>query len=360
MSNNWAACWRRHPWARIFVYTAVVTIFINEHLVYFLQAHRWVTMPEINRSGSEVQVLLLVADPQLQGYQDEHTPPIGSLARWDIDRYLSKTFSYAYDHVHPDVVLFLGDLMDEGSKATPAEYSETLHRFQATFHTHSYVKHIYIPGDNDIGGEGRDFVTQQKKDRFEQHFQSIVDIIKHNFIDYIKLDLHAHRLTEDKVTAADDMNQKHMSPLTVVVNHETLMSGPKHFIYPITKRLRPNLILSAHWHKAGIYTCDDCLREDEFSWTVHHQDLDYINSFLTIDLSLSEQMIEVAVPTCSYRMGVSNMGYGVLILESSGKMQFTVLWLPRRYTMLLGYLVVFLIFSIVYSVSNCGRRPRGI
>ena len=32
------------------------------------------------------QVALLVADPQLQGYQDEAIFPVGQLARWDIDR----------------------------------------------------------------------------------------------------------------------------------------------------------------------------------------------------------------------------------------------------------------------------------
>jgi len=31
--------------------------------------------------------VLLIGDPQIQGYQDEPSFPVGSLARWDIDRY---------------------------------------------------------------------------------------------------------------------------------------------------------------------------------------------------------------------------------------------------------------------------------
>jgi hypothetical protein len=39
---------------------------------------------------------------------------LGIITRWDSDRYLSKTFSWAKYAYNPDVVVFLGDLMDEG------------------------------------------------------------------------------------------------------------------------------------------------------------------------------------------------------------------------------------------------------
>lgn len=31
---------------------------------------------------------------------------------------------------------------------------------------------IYLPGDNDIGGEGDDFVTPSKIERFNKHFST--------------------------------------------------------------------------------------------------------------------------------------------------------------------------------------------
>ena len=50
-------------------------------------------------------------------------------------------------------------------------------------------ENIYIPGDNDIGGEGRDLITQRKVNKFQHHFGNITDIIKFSFIDYIKVSL---------------------------------------------------------------------------------------------------------------------------------------------------------------------------
>jgi ethanolamine phosphate phosphodiesterase len=64
-------------------------------------------------------------------------------------------------------VIFLGDLMDEGSIATPDEYERYVKRFHWTFP--ETVKHIYLPGDNDIGGEG-DPITYQKINSYIKHF----------------------------------------------------------------------------------------------------------------------------------------------------------------------------------------------
>lgn len=37
---------------------------------------------------------------------------------------------------------------------------------------------------------------------------------------------------------------------------------------------------------------------------------------LTLDLTDKRYIYEISVPTCSYRMGVQRMGYGVLLLDS--------------------------------------------
>ena len=62
-------------------------------------------------------------------------------------RYLRKTFSYVYEYTKPDVIVFLGDLFDEGSKATRFEYGETFNRFSYIFHETKYTKvslNLYI------------------------------------------------------------------------------------------------------------------------------------------------------------------------------------------------------------------------
>ena len=50
-------------------------------------------------------------------------------------RYLAKTFQLALNHVQPDVVIFLGDLIDEGSVATDVEYELYVNRFRQIFGT---------------------------------------------------------------------------------------------------------------------------------------------------------------------------------------------------------------------------------
>ena len=94
---------------------------------------------------------------------------LGIITRWDSDRYrLSKTFSWAKYAYNPDVIVFLGDLMDEGSEGTDEELRGYVKRFHSIYDTKA-IK-IYVPGDNDIGGEGLDLVTPKKISRFQQNF----------------------------------------------------------------------------------------------------------------------------------------------------------------------------------------------
>lgn len=48
---------------------------------------------------------------------------------------------------------------------------------------------MFIPGDNDVGGEGRDFAAQWKTDRYQKHFSNITDIHNFGFVDYVKVQL---------------------------------------------------------------------------------------------------------------------------------------------------------------------------
>ena len=43
------------------------------------------------------------------------------------------------------------------------------------------------------------------------------------------------------------------------------------------------------------------------------------------------QVWEVVVPTCSYRMGVQQMGLGVARLNKQGDVFYANLWLPSRW-----------------------------
>ena len=48
-------------------------------------------------------------------------------------RYLKRTYSLAKFHVKPDVIVFMGDLFDEGSTASADEYQRYYTRFSSIF-----------------------------------------------------------------------------------------------------------------------------------------------------------------------------------------------------------------------------------
>lgn len=63
-----------------------------------------------------------------------------------ICRYLKKTFSKALDHSDPHVVIFLGDLMDEGHIANADNFKTYKKRLESIFEmpNHIMVYHILL------------------------------------------------------------------------------------------------------------------------------------------------------------------------------------------------------------------------
>ena len=102
----------------------------------------------------------------------------GSLSRHDSDSYISRTYNQALHYAKPDIVVFLGDLIDEGSVAGEQEFKDYVKRFYRIFdikNNHDTIHHIFVPGDNDIGGEGWDRVTPEKVERFEWAFHAPIE-----------------------------------------------------------------------------------------------------------------------------------------------------------------------------------------
>lgn len=51
----------------------------------------------------------------------------------DLCRFIRKTFKLAWLYLQPDIIVFLGDLFDEGSTATADQFKITVHRFHSLF-----------------------------------------------------------------------------------------------------------------------------------------------------------------------------------------------------------------------------------
>ena len=69
-------------------------------------------------------------------------------------------------------------MIDEGSVAGEQEFKDYVRRFYRIFNikkNHDQIHHMFIPGDNDIGGEGWDRVTPEKVERFEWAFHAPIE-----------------------------------------------------------------------------------------------------------------------------------------------------------------------------------------
>lgn len=140
-------------------------------LVWELAGHEiWQWRVPIKRKQEKWSRLLLVADPQLQGFRNEPPGLVGMLTRWDVNRYVGNHVKAGFEHVQPDYVVFLGDLLDEGSIASPGELSEYAYRFHQVFPWSRMPWQTFIPGDNDIGGEGGESITAEKVALFSKYF----------------------------------------------------------------------------------------------------------------------------------------------------------------------------------------------
>ena len=65
------------------------------------------------------------------------------------------------------------------------------------------------------------------------------------------------------------------------------------------------------------YVCDTCLssNENKDHWPVHLRDLRKLRVWTEVDFTNLISLNELMVPTCSYRMGTENMGYGVAVIS---------------------------------------------
>ena len=77
----------------------------------------------------------------------------------------------------------------------------------------------------------------------------------------------------------------------------------------------------------------------------------------------SESVIhEVIVPTCSYRMGVKEMAFGIAAIDLSepdnGNIFYVNLWLPSRFSLLYAYIVAVSISLSLMLLGKVKRRSR--
>ena len=361
----------------------MVTVLYNEYLCYIIAAFSWFdiqNVKEYSQNGDEQLRMLFVADPQIVGNGDVYTR-FGVFARLDCDRYLKNTFTRAFKHVQPDVVIFLGDELDEGSTTTNEEYEIYFQRFSAVFETSPSTQMIYIPGDNDVGGEGSDKKVEYKVNRFIDHFrlrkEHDHDHLSIKFVNFVETSIDFDQmLNPEFLKGLAKVRSASGNKFRIILNHMEVIGRSD--IHKILKTVQPSFVFTAHTHKARLSTCHDCDKESpkrltQHSMSSHHLERNKLtvggSAVYRFDLKNNSTLNEISVPTCSYRMGVPEMGYGAAVLDKFGNMKYSVLWLPSRYWCLYiyVYMSIFAIGVLLYERTciyfkqlhwHCQNKPR--
>ena len=216
-------------------------------------------------------------------------------------------FRWAVSGYSIDTVVFLGDLADEASEADGDQLERYAARFHSIYDKEEGKRMIYLPGDNDIGGEGGDPVTLSKIVQFEKHFGPSAPV--HHVAEWLDI-APISRLTEHGVF---NLTQKPslLSPskMTIAVSHLPVLPLNGRFAERVIDLVSPDLVVSAHDHRGYLFTASRETRRQERE--VERFDKRNLNVPFTLQtrtrdgsMDLSSLVWEVVVPTCSYRMGV--------------------------------------------------------
>ncbi|CAF0905719.1 unnamed protein product [Brachionus calyciflorus] len=363
--------------SKLILISALFLIFYNEILVYWLAYLKWPQLDDKNlifyKNGSKIANindrpvrLLLVADPQLIGENDEPWY-LSWLAQWDCDRYLKSGFNYANSYTKPDATIYLGDLFDEGLKSSDEQVERYYQRFKSIYQFDKMLeiyntKQIFISGDNDIGGEYQGDRNTQLVERFEKYFGPNVDLINFNsFINFLKLDLDYVSSFYDgskREYVRDLIKLNQNDKYTIILNHISILRGDRDELIYLSKDTKAGLIIKGDSHLFEIikYSFETHRSVEYINWQRNPSNLYKMN--LERDTSRDVKYIyELSIPTCSYRMGVPNMGYGVLTLYPNGNAIVSILWLPSRFFSIKLYIIyIFFVAILLPFFSYCFKK----
>ncbi|XP_070503992.1 metallophosphoesterase 1 isoform X2 [Chironomus tepperi] len=325
---------------RLNFYGLLAALLFNEYIIYYFNRLGWEKAACETESCSRI---LFVADPQVLGESKESR----WYARYDSDKHISRNYHQAVSHVRPDVIVFLGDLIDEGSFVDDFLYEKYFRRFVEIFPEPTDVKMIFIPGDNDIGGEGSEMVKPSKVKRFNNYFE---DNSQWKFDNKLNI-YHINRITHELPLLKDqDMPQieENSGYTRILISHFSIILIPGAYSYKAIERFRPHVIFSGHYHRSSQITSE--LKRLRYSTTLP---LMHSMSYELRTIETNQEALEIQVPSCSYRMGEDHIGFGQAVIEN-GYLHYTPLFIPNRFTQLRLYVVfgfVLIIVNILISHS---------
>ncbi|KAJ8729132.1 hypothetical protein PYW08_000713 [Mythimna loreyi] len=332
--------YRRSTTVKYVLAAIVGAVMYCEWFIYLVQPQYWTEMECTNDHDRSCTKILFIADPQIQG-EEAVERPLSTIFNWDSDRFLKSTFRVAVDYFKPDVLVYLGDLMDEGSISTFQQFHGYVERLADIFVWNYPAVQVWLPGDNDIGGE-HELVHRSRVEEFEKTFSQQKVITYSNVSFYV-----VNAITYTFPDKTDEPPGAEHN-FKIAVSHYPITMRVM-FAQNIMKKINPQIFFCAHDHESKYVKQHKDLTHKVTTW------FNAPKSTLNINFD-DDSLYEIYVPTCSYRMGTSFIGFGAAILENNFKsMRYTVFWSPTRFPYLyfyLGILVALLVYGLVFCVAQ--------
>eukprot|EP00127_Corallochytrium_limacisporum_P003454 Clim_evm82s149 gene=Clim_evmTU82s149 len=295
--------------------------------------------------------MALFSDTQIPGVIHEGAPyPLKHITLWDADRYISRIIISVLQNYDPDVVAILGDLLDEGVEASDEQYKGYVERFDRYIRKPIYSFYeerdedgdlFLLAGDNDIGGEGRDLLTDASTDRHVKNFGLLNHSIEVKGVIIAQIDtvslstprrlMKATWAPAEANDAIDEFKEKNIRN-SILLTHYPLSKMTKKLQAVIEHEMQPAHIFSGDTHYPGHFK----------------------HSFVEED----------TVPATSYRMETNEMGFGIAdicALDDEVKVSYSRCVTPPRYLPDFALYVIFVLPEALLGIYLAVRwivRPR--
>jgi calcineurin-like phosphoesterase family protein len=205
------------------------------------------TFPQISQS-SQINIIL-IADPQLTDqYSYKQHGLLLKLTEFYSDIYMKRNFKKIITRLDPEVIIFVGDLMDGGREWEQDQFNEELQRFKKIF-TYNYDRIISlgVAGNHDIGfGKA---IVKSAHERYIKTFgdvNSVSCIGDHCFfaIDTIALSgnhkdqsfIKAQKFLDDLLDFKHDFTKRILLTHVPLYRPENAECGSRRVFPPITNR----------------------------------------------------------------------------------------------------------------------------
>ncbi|KAH7048036.1 Metallo-dependent phosphatase-like protein, partial [Linnemannia elongata] len=265
--------------------------------------------------------IVIIADPQLTDwYSYKQTGLALWLTEFYTDLFMRKSFARLHRRLQPDMVLFLGDLLDGGRETVAGHdrgvYEKNKHRFLDKIRQDGKSARLYVAGNHDVGFG--DTLVRQAMKRYKGDFGSVnyeIKVGNHSLVvlDTLSLSSNITSVREESRGFLARMEQEKSKEPRVLFTHvplfrpETTSCGEA--------REAQQLILDRNGEQyqnmVNASLSREILRKVQPDMIFSGDDHDWCEMGHSLDGRLTP---EVTLPTFSFAQGIKQPGFVVLSL----------------------------------------------